>query len=191
MNKHFVENPVIVWVEERSVNEGPDDFVVDEHTYIKAARLTASFFIVFFITDDQPLLNHGLVIEVDLTEVVPVRVSVQANVGNDVCMIIGVIGFNFMHNAHHAADKLDIRGQASKWPENGGDAQRRMVKSFAQHLHLYDAIKLAASKSGNNVILLLFVHFAVNLMRLNLALLEECAHLTGMINRTGDCNHLV
>ena len=41
-----------------------------------------------------------------------------------------------------------------------------MVKSFTQHLHLYDAIQLAASKSGNNVILLLFVHFAVNLMRL-------------------------
>ena len=66
-----------------------------------------------------------------------------------------------------------------------------MVEALAEHLHLHDAIELAAAQIGKNGVLLVSIHFTVYFGRLQAPFLIQTAHLAGMVDGTRDGDDLV
>src|SRR6185295_13882640 len=64
-------------------------------------------------------------------------------------------------HSHDAADKLNIRRERAKGPKDRCNTQMWVIETFAQHLHLNDAIKHAGSQLLEDFCLLLISHLAV------------------------------
>ena len=118
-------------------------------------------------------------------------VGVQAHMGDHEGVVVRVVRLRLMDDAHHAPDELDVRRQACERPEDGRDAQGRMIEAFAEHLHLHDAIELAAAQIGKNGVLLVSIHLTIDFGRLQAPLFVQPAHLAGMVDGTGNGDDLV
>ena len=67
--------------------------------------------------------------------------------GHDVADVVGMRRIVLYDDAHDAADKLDVGCEGPERPEDGGDAQLRMVETLAEHLHLDDAVERAVAQA--------------------------------------------
>ena len=136
-------------------------------------------------------MDELLVVAVDRLEVIPVAVDVQADVGDDDALVVGVAGCALDVDAHRAPDELDVGAQRPERAEDRGDRQLRMVKALAEHLHLHDRVQGAVAQLAQDLLLLLAALAAVDLARLEPAFLVEAADLPCVIHRARDGDQLV
>lgn len=71
-----------------------------------------------------------MVVEVELSELIPAGLVVQPDVGDYEGLIVRVVGLVLHDDPHDAPDELDVRGEATERPENGSDAEPRMVEAL-------------------------------------------------------------
>ena len=109
--EELVQHPVVLRIEERLADELANDLVVDEHALIETPRSTfadATVIVVSLLYD--PFTDHSLVVEVKLSEIFPMVVVAQADVRDDVGVIVRVVGLVLVNNAHDPSDELDVGG---------------------------------------------------------------------------------
>jgi len=68
--------------------------------------------------------------------------------GDDMPVIVGVAWAILNDDAQNTSDKLNVGGKRAERPEDGSDAQFRVVEPFAEHLHLYDAVKFPTREAA-------------------------------------------
>src|SRR5437762_1142513 len=100
-------------------------------------------------------MEHLLVGQFDLPEIVPTRIVVKANVRNDESFVVDVLRIALKVDAHDATDELDVGRKAAERPEHGRDAEPRMVESFAQHLDLNNAVQAVVTQGVQDNLLVL------------------------------------
>jgi hypothetical protein len=130
--KHLVEDPVVVWVQEGSVDEVANDLIVHENTKVESPRprLTVVLGNEILTLAGQPLVDEFLILEVELSELGPPSVVVEPNVGHNESLIIRMIGCSLHDDAHDAPDELDEGGQTAERSEDCGHAQAGMIEPF-------------------------------------------------------------
>jgi hypothetical protein len=101
-------------------------------------------------------------------------------------LIVRVVGLILVNHAHDSADELDVRRKASEWPEDRGDAQRRVIEAFSKHLYLYDAVKPPPPKGVNRILLFVLRHLREHFGRRVASLLVEGPDLASVID--GACH---
>lgn len=175
------------------VDEVGEDLVVDHHVVVESPGPSLA---VTIDTVDRggtgaggPVVDQLLVFQVELAQLSPALVVVEADVGDDEASVVGVVGLVLLDDAHDSANELDVGREGAVRPEDGGDAETRVVEPLAEHLDLHDAVEgpdLELLEDRVNL-----VHAAVDLGGDAPALLVQGADLASVVDRAGGGDHLV
>src|SRR3569833_2110627 len=92
---------------------------------------------------------------------------------------------------HDAADELDVGREGPKRSEDRRDAQLGVVKPFAEHLYLDNAVKLAAREASLHLSLIVLVNLTVNQVCLKPACLIELNDFAGVVHAACNSDELV
>jgi hypothetical protein len=169
-----------------------DDLVNDLHPGIEPPRRSpagSGTALRTGIHAGEQFVEHLLVRQFDFPEIVPTRVIVQADMGNDESFIIRMLWIVFEIHSHDAPDKLDVSRETAKRSKYCGDAEPRMIESFPQHLHLHNAIKAIIPERIQNDLTLLLRHVTVDFGGAETPLPVERAYVSGMID--GACTAMI
>jgi hypothetical protein len=110
--EQLIDDPIVIGVQERSIDKMTDQLIVNEYTEVKTsiARFAGAVDVLPGAFAFDPRADQFLVLEVELSKLLPPGIVVEPDVRYHETLIIWMIRVLLNDDAHHSTDKLDEWG---------------------------------------------------------------------------------